>query len=149
MSKQSLTVKNGQGPALSVLGTKIRFLCEADATATAWSLMELAVPRHAGPPPHDHDWDEAYYILAGEVEFTIGKESMLAASGDFLYAPAGVLHGFRGASDGEARMLIFDVPAHAGKFFKEVDREVTELPRQLPKVLEIGARNGIRFARPA
>lgn len=43
-------------------------------------------------------------------------------------------------------MLILDVPAHAGRFFREVDQEVRELPRELSKVLEIGARNGIRFA---
>jgi len=30
-----------------------------------------------------------------------------------------------------------------------VNREVIELPRQFLKVIEIGARNGIQFARPS
>lgn len=148
MSKQPMTVKNGQVQSLSVLGTEVRFLCEAAATGNAWSLMEVVMPRDSGPPLHTHDWDEAYYIIEGEIQFTLGAQSVLATPGDFLYAPAGIPHGFHGASE-RARMLILDVPAHAGKFFKEVNREVTELPRQLPKVIEIGARNGIHFARPA
>ena len=45
--------------------------------------------------------------------------------------------------------LIFDAPAHAGNFFKRVDREVQELPRDLPKVLDIGEETGIRFTQPA
>jgi len=148
MSKQPMTVKNAQVQSLNVLGTEVRFLCEADATGSAWSLMEVVLPRDSGPPLHTHDWDEAYYITEGEVQFTVGAQSVHATTGDFLYTPAGIPHGFHGASE-RARMLIFDVPAHAGKFFKEVNREVTELPRQLPKVIEIGARNGIYFAPPS
>ena len=48
-----------------------------------------------------------------------------------------------------AHVLIFDAPAHAGAFFKRVDREVEELPRDLPKVLEIGRRTGIDFVAAA
>ena len=149
MAKQTLIVKKGQTQVLTVLGTEVRFLCDAEATDHAWSLMELAVPRDAGPPPHEHNWDEAYYITEGCIQFSIGTRSVLATAGDFLYAPAGTIHGFRGASDSVARMLIFDAPAHAGQFFKEVDREVLDLPRQLPDVLQIGARNGINFVQPS
>jgi quercetin dioxygenase-like cupin family protein len=148
MTNQTMTVKNGQVQPLSVLGTEVRFLCEAEATGNAWSLMEVMMPRDSGPPLHDHDWDEAYYIIEGEVQFTLGEKSVLATAGDFLYTPAGIPHAFHGAS-ARARMLILDVPAHAGKFFKEVNGEVTELPRQFAKVIEIGDRNGIHFARPS
>jgi len=145
MNRQHVILKSAQVPPLSVLGTEVRFLCEAQATGGAWSLMEVVLPRDSGPPLHEHDWDEGYYITEGAVEFTVGARSVLAVPGDFLYTPAGMLHAFRGVA-GLSRVLILDVPAHAGKFFKEVDREVTELPRQLSKVVEIGARNGIRFA---
>ncbi len=144
MNRQPVTVKNAHVQPLSVLGTEVRFLCEAHATGGAGSLMEVVLPRDSGPPLHEHDWDEGYYITEGAIEFTVGARSVLAVPGDFLYTPAGMPHAFRGVA-GLSRVLILDVPAHAGKFFKEVDREVTELPRQLSKVVEIGARNGIRF----
>jgi quercetin dioxygenase-like cupin family protein len=146
--KLPMTVRNGQVQALSVLGTEVRFLCEAESTGNAWSLMEVTMPRDSGPPLHTHDWDEAYYIVEGEAQFTVGARSVLAKAGDFLYTPGGVPHGFHGVTE-RTRMLILDVPAHAGKFFKEINQEVTELPRQLPKVIEIGERNGIHFALPS
>lgn len=149
MHLQPLVVKREDVTPLRVLGTEIRFLCEAANTNNAWSLMELVVPPDAGPPPHSHDWDEAYYITAGAVEFTVGQRQFTATAGDFAYTPAGVVHGFRGAPGEPARMLILDVPAHAGAFFKQVDREVKDLPRDLPKVIDIGERTGIRFVPPA
>ena len=60
-----------------------------------------------------------------------------------------MVHGFRGASRRPARVLIFDAPAHAGAFFKRVDREVKDLPRDLPKVIDIGENTGIHFLRAA
>jgi hypothetical protein len=42
-------------------------------------------------------------------------------------------------------MLIFDAPAHAESFFKDVDREVRAVPRDLPKLPAIGARHGLDF----
>ncbi len=94
MTKQALMIRKGQAQTLRVLGTEVRFLCDADATDHAWSLMDLFVPRNSGPPPHEHDWDEAYYITEGSIEFTIGTQPVLAAAGDFIYAPAGTIHGF-------------------------------------------------------
>jgi quercetin dioxygenase-like cupin family protein len=134
---------------LHVLGTQVRFLCEAQDTGNAWSLMEVTLPLGSGPPPHKHTWDEAYFVMAGELEFTLGDEVFTARAGDFVYTPGGVVHGFSGASAEPAQVLIFDAPAHAGTFFKRVDREVEELPRDLPKVLEIGRRTGIEFVAAA
>ena len=65
--------------------------------------------------------------------------------GDFVYAPDGVAHGLLGASRTPARLVGFDAPAHAGAFFKRVDREVKELPRDLPRVRDIGEDTGINF----
>jgi quercetin dioxygenase-like cupin family protein len=146
MKASPLIVKRDDVQALSVLGAQVRFLCEGSATKGVWSLMEVTLPLDAGPPPHVHDWDEAYFVIEGEVEFTLGDRRVRAGSGEFIYTPAGVQHGFAGKSAQPSRVLIFDAPAHAGAFFKRVDREVKELPRDLPKVLEIGEETGIHFA---
>ena len=149
MKTNAMIVKSRDVQPLNVLGTQIRFLCEGHSTNSAWSAMEVTMPQDAGPPPHTHQWDEAYFITEGEVLFTVGEEQFTANAGDFVYTPGGVAHGFRGASAQPARVLIFDAPAHAGNFFKRVDREVTELPRDLAKVLDIGADTGIHFLVPA
>jgi quercetin dioxygenase-like cupin family protein len=144
-----MIVKSKDVQPLHVLGTQVRFLCEGHRTNNVWSLMEVTLPRDAGPPPHSHRWDEAYFVIEGEVAFSAGDQRCTASAGDFVYTPGGVVHGFRGASLRPARVLIFDAPAHAGAFFKRVDREVMELPRDLPKVLDIGESTGIRFLQPA
>jgi len=142
-------VRQDEGEVLNVLGVAVRFLCRAEDTHYAWSLMENVIPKDAGPPLHDHPWDEAYFVMAGEVEFQIGARRERVCAGDFVYAPGGTPHAFHGVSDTPARMLIFDAPAHAEAFFKEIDREVTDLPRDLPKLADIGARHQLRFAPPA
>jgi hypothetical protein len=55
------------------------------------------------------------------------------------------VHGFKGASPGEARVLIFAAPAHGSEFFEELNNEVRSLPDDLAKIPEIGERHGIYF----
>jgi len=144
MSKQLVFIKQGAGETLEVLGARVKFLCAADKTDHAWSLMEVLVPRHSGPQPHHHPWDEAYYVIAGQVRFSVDGKEMIVKDGEFLYAPAGTVHGFEGNSENPARMLIFDSPAHAEAFFRDVDREVKG-PEDMAKVPAIGERNQIHF----
>jgi quercetin dioxygenase-like cupin family protein len=143
MEKMTI-VRAGMAKGLHVLGGEVRFLCRSEDTGGAWSLMETVIPKDAGPPPHHHAWAEAYYVIEGALDFTIDGQPLRVEAGDFAHAPGGVVHGFKGATDAPARMLIFDAPAHAAGFFEAVDREVNS-PEDLQKVPEIGARNGIHF----
>lgn len=145
MHKHSLAVRTGEGEALSVLGTNVRFLCEGEQTGHRFSVMEVTLPKDQGPPPHDHPWDEAYYVLEGEVLFQIDNRTESYRAGDFIYTPGGGLHGFKGASEEPARVLVLDAPATAGKFFRDVAREVKDLPQDLSKVPAIGMRHELRF----
>jgi quercetin dioxygenase-like cupin family protein len=149
METNGMLVKSADVRPLNVLGAQVRFLCEGHSTHGAWSMMEVTLPQGAGPPPHTHEWDEAYFVTDGDILFTVGERQFCASAGDFVYTPGGVVHGFRGKSNQPARALIFDAPAHAGNFFKRVDQEVKELPRDLPKVLGIGEETGIHFLVPA
>ena len=145
MGTKGMIQRRDEATALRALGTDVRFLCESEHTAGALSMMEVMLPEGSGPPPHHHDWDEAYYIADGRVRFTLGDTVRELGSGDFVYAPAGVVHGFTGLSEAPARMLILDTPAHAAGFFREVDREVRAWPDDGPKVPASGARHGIHF----
>ena len=139
------TLKAGEREPLNVLGMPLTMLCEARETGGAWSLFEEEVPLGMGPPPHRHDWDEAYYILDGEVDFMIDGEPVRSSPGDFNYLPRGTVHGFKGASKDVAKVLIFAAPAHGSEFFQEIGREVRSLPEDGPKIPEIGRRHGIEF----
>ena len=86
------TVKAGERKPLNVLGMPLTMLCEARETGGHWSLFEEEVPLGMGPPPHRHDWDEAYYILDGDIDFTIDGEPVMSSRGDFNYLPRGTVH---------------------------------------------------------
>ena len=148
MNKEAIVVKKGEGEELSVLGAGVRFLLEAARTGHNFSIMEVELPRDQGPPPHEHPWDEAYYVLDGDVWFLVGEDEMVVKTGDFVYAPEGTIHSFRGAGDKPARVLVLDAPATAEGFFRDADREIKVFPDDLKKVPEIGARHGMRFIPP-
>lgn len=140
-----VTVRAGEGETLNVLGMPLRFLCDAQDTGGAWSLMEEDIPIDHGPPPHRHDWDEAYYVIDGALDFEMDGRTVRAERGDFTYLPRNTVHAFKGASPSPARVLIFAAPAHSSAFFKDVNREVRILPDDLAKVPSIGQRHGIEF----
>lgn len=142
-------VKAGERAALTVLGMPLRFLCDSRETGGAWALFEEDVPLGMGPPPHWHDWDEAYYILDGEVDFEIDGELIRSKKGDLNYLPRNTVHGFKGASASPAKVLIFSAPAHSSEFFEQLNDEVRTLPDDLAKVPQIGRRHGIHFMPPA
>ena len=146
--KEPVITKRGDGESMGVLGTNVRFLLEAAKTDNNFSLMEVELPKGGGPPPHEHPWDEAYYVIDGDVWFLVGDKEMVVSGGDFLYAPGGVVHSFKGAGENPARVLVFDAPATAEGFFRDANREIVNYPDDLVKVPEIGARHNLRFLPP-
>ena len=149
LARQAVVVKRGEGEVLPVLGTQVRFLCESAHTQRRFSMMEVTLPLDMGPPPHDHDWDEAYYVLEGEVRFQVGEDVGVYSQGDFLFAPGGLVHAFQGASVKPARVLVFDAPATMEGFFREAAREIQVFPQDLAKVPALGDKHQLRFQRPA
>jgi mannose-6-phosphate isomerase-like protein (cupin superfamily) len=140
-----MIVRANGGKALNVLGMPLRFLCDTKDTGGAWSLMEEEIGFGLGPPAHKHDWDEAYYVIDGALDFEIDGEAVRVQAREFAYLPRNTVHGFKGASQSPAHVLIFAAPAHSSEFFEDVNREVVIIPEDLAKVLAIGERHGIAF----
>jgi mannose-6-phosphate isomerase-like protein (cupin superfamily) len=61
-----------QGCTLSLVGDVYRFLATGEDTNGKYTLIEALVGPGGGPPPHVHSReDEGFYILEGEIAFTI------------------------------------------------------------------------------
>ena len=108
-------------------------------------MFEEEIPLGMGPAPHRHPWDEAYYVLEGQVDFEIDGEPVTIRAGDFARLPANTVHAFKGASEAGARVLIFAQPGHSSEFFEDLNSEVRNLPDDLEKVPEIGLRHRIEM----
>jgi len=62
-------------------------------------------------PPHEHsDHVDAFYVLAGEVEFATKDGVVTAGPGTFVAAAPGTLHGFGTKGPGRARLLNLHAP---------------------------------------
>jgi quercetin dioxygenase-like cupin family protein len=89
----------------------IRILAELDSLIVSSFRYE---PGEKGPDPHvHHHHTDAFYVLEGEVELSLGPEqqSVRATAGTFAAAPPDVVHTFRNASDATAIFLNIHAPS--------------------------------------
>jgi mannose-6-phosphate isomerase-like protein (cupin superfamily) len=95
----------------------------APATGGALGLVETVIPGGHSTPLHVHRHeDEAFYILAGAVDFVCGGERFRAETGAFVFLPRTVPHTFLGISDEPSRALVMFVPGGLEEAFAEPSR---------------------------
>lgn len=127
--------------ALNVLGEKITVLADHAATQ-GYEVFLQHGPEGSGPPPHTHDWDESFYIFAGNVEFNCNGTTLAATVGSFIHIPAGTVHSFRCGPGGVDMLSITSHTSQAANLFSTIDRGAGSMPPDVPKLVEIGARYG-------
>jgi quercetin dioxygenase-like cupin family protein len=101
---------------VSAGGTGERF-DRADRTITIkgdvpeLSALEIAFDPTFVVDPHRHDdHTDSFWVLDGEVEFTVGDDAVRAGPDTFLAAPPGARHGFRNPGSDRARVLNLHAP---------------------------------------
>jgi quercetin dioxygenase-like cupin family protein len=88
------------------------------------SLLEFDVPPGGSVDLHFHKrQSDSFYVLDGELEFQVGRETVRAAAGALVLAPAEVVHCFRNVEGSTARLLNI----HAPGGFAEYRRALAEL----------------------
>jgi len=75
-------------------------------------VLEFEVgPEYEGPGPHFHkEHVDSFYVLEGELEFTIEGNTIRAPAGTYVAAPPGVVHSFTNPGPGHARFLNIHAP---------------------------------------
>ncbi len=132
---------------LSVLGEHVTVLASSDQTGS-YEVFHQEGSEGSGPPPHQHPWDEAFYVVRGEITFGAGDRESVARAGTFVHVPGGTIHWFRfGTGGGE--MLSLTSRGAAAKLFAEVDREIAPDKPDFAKLVEIAGRHGAEIRTPA
>src|SRR4051794_31722571 len=121
VTHQPTVRKSAHGRTVAVVGDVYRFLATGDDTDGKYALWEAIVPPGGGPPPHVHSREhEGFYVLEGEIVFTVNGERVVATAGTFANMPVGTPHSFKNESGRPARMLISVAPAGLERMFFEV-----------------------------
>jgi mannose-6-phosphate isomerase-like protein (cupin superfamily) len=112
MEKEAIVFERGQGKFLTARGSEMFFKAVAATTNGTFSLMERTLPSGGRkPPPHIHaNCEEAYYVLDGSVDFTIGTRSYVGGPRSFILVPRGVPHTFGNVTAVPARLLVLHAP---------------------------------------
>jgi quercetin dioxygenase-like cupin family protein len=99
-------------------------LLRSEETAGVVSMIELSSDAgFAGPPLHRHDFDEAFYVLEGELTFQLGDEVFTRTAGELAFAPRNVAHTYANHSDAPARALLVCTPAGFERYFARMAAE--------------------------
>jgi mannose-6-phosphate isomerase-like protein (cupin superfamily) len=116
------------------------------------AVIEITVPGGwPGPPLHHHDFDEAFYVLDGELTFQLGDALATRGSGSLTFAPRGSHHTLANLAEGAARYLLICTPGGFERRFDRLEAERAgvapppEALRPYPETIVVGpqiARGG-------
>lgn len=147
----------GEGRTIAVVGDVYRFLATGEDTNGKYAMWEAVVPPGGGPPPHVHSREEeGFYVLEGEITFTVNGEKVVATAGTFANMPVGTPHSFKNESGKPAKMLISVAPAGLEQMFFEVGVPLAEgattaappTKDEIEKLLAVALKYGIEIKLP-
>jgi len=153
------TINPDAGQSLSVVGDTYRILVSGKETGGAYAVIDMLVPTNGGPGPHTHvDYQEAFYIVEGEIEVTNEDGVYIAKAGSFVNIPLnGPVHQFKNKTDHLAHMLCILTPAGMEDMFREIGEPVEAGkflpppvmdPEKIKKFGEIAERYGQKLYPP-
>lgn len=157
MNRTATIRRSHECRTISVVGDVYSFLATGEDTNGKYALFEAIVPPGGGPPPHVHSREEeGFYILEGEITFTVNGEQLVATAGMFANMPVGTLHSFKNESDHPAKMLISVTPAGLENMFFEVgvllapgaSSALPPTKDEIEKLLAAAPRYGIEIRLP-
>ena len=136
-------------PSVPNLTTNV--LLRSEETDGNVSVTEIVVPPHnAGPPLHTHDFDEAFYVLEGELIFQVDDALVTKGAGELSFAARGVAHTLANHSDAPARYVLVCTPAGFERHWARIAAEAAGIdPPQwalqpIPEVTVVGPQIAAR-----
>jgi quercetin dioxygenase-like cupin family protein len=116
---QPYMIEARQGRSLWHLGALLTFKALGAETGGQFWAFEGLADRSMAVPLHAHTREEEYwYVLEGEIAFTIGAETTVGGPGTFVYIPRNVPHTFQVRS-ATARWFGVGTPAGFDEWFFE------------------------------
>ena len=107
------------GEAHWVMGGLFTYLVTGAESGGSYFTLIVDMGPEGGPPPHIHHLEEEqFYVLDGELTYSVGEQTFEVSTGDFIHIPRGTVHSFRNGSK-PSRLLATFSPAGIEGFFRE------------------------------
>lgn len=121
----------GEGTRWQIGPDSFRTKGSAKERSESFSVIEYeGAPGVPGPPAHAHrTFEEAWYILEGEVRFESSGKSIVGKEGTYLYVPKGVPHRFEVQGTAPARWVGIFSP---GRFVALIEELAAIIPANGP-----------------
>ena len=115
-------------------------LLRSEESGGVVSVVDNTVPANwPGPFLHKHDFDEAFYVLEGELVFQVEEVVITKRAGELAFAPRGIAHTLANHSDAPARYVLVCTPAGFERYFARMNDDppewaLQEIPFEVERV---------------
>ena len=107
-AERAVIVRPGEGHHVA----NVEFLARSQDTPRFNFGIITIQPHREGPGMHAHaEEDDSFYVLEGELTFTVDGEEVVAGPGMFVLVPPEVPHTFANRGDAVARFVNVHAPA--------------------------------------
>ena len=113
-------------PMLNLGSSKLLHRVRSDQTDNAFSVVEFISEPGEGAGIHVHEnEEELVYLLQGQIEVTLGDQTMTVPQGSCAVLPRNIPHGYKNTGDVQSRLLAVLLPGKLDQFFVRLNQELS------------------------
>jgi quercetin dioxygenase-like cupin family protein len=117
----------GEGREIRFGPNRLQVKADTQTGAQHLTWLEATLPPGSRGPFHVHPlFEEAFYVLDGEIEYRVGEERIRATSGTGVFVPMGTPHAFRNAHSGPSRHMAIASDPRVAQMIEELNRKGPE-----------------------
>jgi quercetin dioxygenase-like cupin family protein len=124
---------------LAYSGIAVKMLVDQRLDAQLHTMFMVDYQPGAVAHPHDHPFEESYYMLEGDVDVVANGDRYTLRPGDVFWTGTGCVHAFYETQGGRVRWLETSAPAPPPRHSYRFDRDWDYLAERLTSETSVGA----------
>lgn len=133
-------------PTLNLGSSKLLHRVRSDQTHNAFSVVEFISEPGEGVGTHVHEnEEELVYLLQGQIEVTLGDQTMTVPQGACALLPRNIPHGYKNTGDIQSRLLAVLLPGNLDQFFVRLNQELSTKRDHEGAIGELCEQFGLSF----
>jgi quercetin dioxygenase-like cupin family protein len=118
---------------LAYSGIAVKMLVDQRLGAVLHQMFMVEYQPGGSAQPHDHPFEEMYYMLEGEIDAMADGQMFTLQAGDVFWTGVGCIHAFDNNSGGRVRFLETQSPQPPSNYSYRFNRDWEYLAERLPQ----------------